>query len=501
MTKDKQILDYTDEELTELVYNIMSEGSVVLHDQDLDRQNLIEACKRIGKVEELDYFMNPKDAPQISIVSGKVVDGKAIGMFGPTELEWHANGTGRYNFDEICVGLYCVEECVDTVLSLVNQREAFEELSEEEKNYYRDIDINLNNNGKRSRIWRDDGVYSKAYKNQGEQSFRTGQEHYKEEVDRRPLVAKHPVDGKEYLYPMFIYMYKAWHKDGTPVKNFDEFKNKLYEKITRSRYMKHHVFRKGDLLFMDQLLTSHRRSAVKNKDRQLWRTAFDYSKSIKNYQPVKFELSQEIPWPDITITNDKGKVPLRENYAFKDMWYLDTPQAKPIFEKQADIIIEKQSKGIIDIGCRHGPVIEILHEKGYKDFQYMGFDTSSEPIEIAQERWKEFSNIEFRNESWDDMDTFLVDFPVDQVIWSGVLLYKPEDHFDFFKKITKDLYKSKNAIIQEPYHEQKYWDDRLILNRISDEFNEYKNNCKEFKEHIVDAKIFAGCRVVVDVTL
>lgn len=287
--KDKPILDYTEEELTQLVHKIVEDGSVVLHDQDLTRQQLIEACKRIGKVEELDYFMNPKDAPQISIVSGAIKDGKAIGMFGPTELEWHANGTGRYNFDEICVGLYCVTECIDTVLSLVDQCAAFQELTDEEKDYYRSIDINLNNEPGRARIWRDDGVYSKAYQTAGENDFKTGQSFYKEAIDRRPLVAKHPVSGKEYLYPMFIYMYKAWYKDGTPVEDFDDFKAKLYDKVTRSRYMKHHVFRKGDLLFMDQLLTSHRRSAVKNKDRQLWRTAFDYSVAIKDYEPVIFK--------------------------------------------------------------------------------------------------------------------------------------------------------------------------------------------------------------------
>ena len=53
--------------------------------------------------------------------------------------------------------------------------------------------------------------------------------------------------------------------------------------------MFHHVFRKGDLLFMDQLVTSHRRSAVKNANRTLWRTAFDYSKSVVDYTPVTFE--------------------------------------------------------------------------------------------------------------------------------------------------------------------------------------------------------------------
>jgi len=287
---EKQILDYTDDEFQQLVAKIVKKGSAVLHDQNLTRQQLAEVCAKMGEVEELDYFMNPADSPQISIVSGAIVDGKAIGMFGPTELEWHANGTGRYNFKEICVGLYCVEECVDTVLSLVNQCDAFQELSEEEKNYYRNIDINLNNTkGIAEPIWRDDGVYSKAYKTAGEEKFRTGQEHYQETIDRRPLVAKHPVDGREYLYPMFIYMYKAYYKDGTELENFKEFKDTLYKKITRSKYMFHHVFRKGDLLFMDQLTTSHRRSAIKNKERQLWRTAFDYSKAVVDYTPVVFE--------------------------------------------------------------------------------------------------------------------------------------------------------------------------------------------------------------------
>ena len=129
----KNILDYTNEEYQQLVANIVKNGSAVLHDQTLTRQELAQACAKMGEVEELDYFMNPKDSPQISIVSGAVVDGKAIGMFGPTELEWHANGTGRYNFKEICVGLYCETECVDTVLSIVNQCDAFQELSEDEK--------------------------------------------------------------------------------------------------------------------------------------------------------------------------------------------------------------------------------------------------------------------------------------------------------------------------------------------------------------------------------
>src|SRR5210317_1004742 len=132
---NKQILDYTNEEFTQLLNQIVDKGSIVLHDQNLTRQQLAEVCARMGEVEELDYFMNPKDTPQISFVSGKIVDGKPIGMFGPTELEWHANGTCRYNFDEIIVGLYCKEECIDTVLSIVDQRAPFQDLSEKDKEY------------------------------------------------------------------------------------------------------------------------------------------------------------------------------------------------------------------------------------------------------------------------------------------------------------------------------------------------------------------------------
>lgn len=283
----KQLLDYNEKELSQLAHKIVKDGQVVLHDQNMSKSQLVQACARFGNIESNEYFMNPVDAREISIVSGAVVNGKAIGMFGPTELEWHANGTGRYNFSEICVGLYCVTECIDTVLSICNQCDAFESLSKNDKEYYRNIDIQLDNNGARAQLWKDDGVYSVAYKTQGEEDFKVGSEVYKETIDRRPLVANHPVDGREYIYFMVPYISRALYKDGTEIENFEEFYKTLYSKIIKSKFMFHHVFRKGDLLFMDQLNTIHRRSAVKNKDRQLWRTAFDYS-SVINYTHTQF---------------------------------------------------------------------------------------------------------------------------------------------------------------------------------------------------------------------
>ena len=61
----------------------------------------------------------------------------------------------------------------------------------------------------------------------------------------------------------------------------------------------------------------------------------------------------KIPKPsyrNFPVKGGKLEVPLCTEYTMEDMAYLDTPKAKPIFDKQADIIIEKQSKGIVD-GC------------------------------------------------------------------------------------------------------------------------------------------------------
>ncbi len=196
--------------------------------------------------------------------------------------------------------------------------------------------------------------------------------------------------------------------------------------------------------------------------------------------------SKEVPWPKIGTLS--GEIPMKRRYALRDMSYLDTLQAKPIFEKQADIIIKNNYKGIVDIGCRHGPVNDFLHEKNYKDYNYYGFDTSPEPIEYAQKRWP---NYQYEVRDWANLKQ--VNFKVDCVIFSGVLLYE-KDHYKMFTNIM-DFYNCKNAVIQEPYHEQKYYEERLKLKSITNDMQQYK-----FKEKtIVEAEIFCGRRLVGEV--
>ncbi len=264
------------------------------------------------------------------------------------------------------------------------------------------------------------------------------------------------------------------------------------------------IYGPGDIIFFNNDKDLHGGQVLNDPNNISRRSLNCYvdHKEVEGLNWLNEKVVHNVPWPEIKTKIENGqKVPLKEDYEFSDMSYLDTPEAYELFETQANIIIEKQCKGIVDVGCRHGPVLDILHEKGYTDFEYMGFDTSKEPIDIATEKWKDYDNIEFRHESWNDLETFLVDFNVDQVIWSGVLLYRPDDHFEFFNKITNEIYKSPNAIIQEPMSWQRHWKAELILNRISDDMEQYKNMYKEFKEHKLDLEIFAGRRLVVDVTL
>ena len=199
-------------------------------------------------------------------------------------------------------------------------------------------------------------------------------------------------------------------------------------------------------------------------------------------------ISKEVPWPKIGTTS--GEIPMKRRYALRDMSYLDTLEARPIFETQADLVIKNNFKGIVDIGCRHGPINDFLHEKNYKDYNYYGFDTSPEPIEYAQKRWP---NFEYEVRDWANLKE--VKFNVDCIIFSGVLLYEKE-HYKMFTNIM-NFYKCKNAIIQEPYHEQKYYEERLKLKSITNDMQQYK-----FKEKtIVEAEIFCGRRLVGQVEL
>jgi len=230
---------------------------------------------------------------------------------------------------------------------------------------------------------------------------------------------------------------------------------------------------------------------------------------LKKYtpDPVKYGFKPTnyvngMPWPRLPEVMD-DKVPLKEEYRMYSMDYLDTLEARPIFEKQADIIMKHGYKGIVDVGCRHGPVLDILHERGY-EIHYFGFDTSSEPIKYANETWKDFPNINFIVGSFNEVTRkFKTNFTVECILWSGVLLYEPKDHMKIFEGLHK-FYDCDNAIIQEPMKDQRTdcWREGLELNTIADIVStKYKDKYDRYEQQETDCNIFSGRRLIADITL
>jgi hypothetical protein len=127
----KQIKEYTDSDVKREADKILKYGYTFHHEQNLTKDELVKFCRRIGNTDDDTagwYSYNPKDNPDICKVTPD-------GMFGSTELQWHSNGTVHHlgEFKEILIALYCKEECIDTVFTLLNNRDAFLKLQKKKK--------------------------------------------------------------------------------------------------------------------------------------------------------------------------------------------------------------------------------------------------------------------------------------------------------------------------------------------------------------------------------
>jgi alpha-ketoglutarate-dependent taurine dioxygenase len=258
-----QILNYNNIELKELANNIQIKGHQVFYDQELDADSYTTVMKRFGDCETPDLFMNPKDNPEIFIVTGKRdKQGKKLGMFGDTELGWHSNGNSRHNVSHILIGLYCVEGDENTTLSICHTAKPFDDLSEEQKEYYRNITIKLK--------FKNDTIYH-LEDGDPELEFMSASK-----GSIRKLVGKHPHTSQEYFYFPYHFITNAWEGkkkiDANPM--IQDLKNIIF----KSKYQTHHIFHKGDLVLMDQFTSLHRRTPVYDNKRLLWRVASDYSK-------------------------------------------------------------------------------------------------------------------------------------------------------------------------------------------------------------------------------
>lgn len=248
--------------ISKTAQHVQRKGYAIFHDVQFTEREYIDYMKQFGELESPGLFMNPKDYPEIFIVTDKKdEDGKKIGMFGGGELGWHSNGNSRHLIDKILISLYCIEGDVNTTLSVCNTSEPFYDLSEDEQQYWKSIKIRLKfQNDTMYHLDDDDPELEFMSQNKG---------------SIRSLVGQHPHTNRFYFYFPYHFIVKAW--EGKKLIDHEKMIEKLKPIIFQSKYQFHHVFAKDDLLLMDQFTTLHRRSPVMG-ERLLWRIASDYSK-------------------------------------------------------------------------------------------------------------------------------------------------------------------------------------------------------------------------------
>ena len=261
--QDIKTLD--DGHIRQLARDIHQDGVAVMYNQKLNETDYIKFMKRFGECEAPDLFMNPKEYPEIFLVTGKKVDGKKIGMFGDTELGWHSNGNSRHLIDKILIALYCVKEDINTTLSVCNTQQPFFDMSKDEQEYYRSITIRLK--------FKNNTIYD-LEEGDPELEFMS-----KNKGSIRKLVGQHPHTGLEYFYFPYHFICKAW--EGKKQIDHEKLIEGLMPKIFKSQYQYHHIFKEGDLLLMDQFTSLHRRTPVMDNNRLLWRIASDFNNVYK----------------------------------------------------------------------------------------------------------------------------------------------------------------------------------------------------------------------------
>lgn len=249
--------------------DIPKDNVVLFRDQDLSKQDLVNVYKNIGRTyppRKKEFFCD-EEFPELFRVTNIRVNGEKTGVFADKELDWHSNGNARDQGKECCIALYCVYEGEDSVTSFCDTRQAYLDLPQDVKEEVDSIEClygfkngtfyDLEEDDKELEMFRNRGIYLNGIK--------------------RPLVYTHPYDKQRGLYYTFHYIREVYNNK-TEWKELDKY---LRNHVFQEKYVTSHSWQPGDLIFMDQYHSLHKRNEVKGK-RLLYRTALDYKHAYRN---------------------------------------------------------------------------------------------------------------------------------------------------------------------------------------------------------------------------
>lgn len=269
---DIDLQSMSNDELREFGKVLVEDNVLLLRNQKLDNpDDLARVAHAIGRTWKSGKYFNLEDHPDIGRVTNqRDENGKKMGIFADHELDWHSNGNARETGRECCVMLYCVRPGVESITSFADTRQAYIDLPDDIKEIVEDVDCNFK--------FIDNSFY-KFDEDDPEIPILNNNEYYPAGLVK-PLVYSHPFTGEKGLYFAFHSIAKMWRRSGEPL---DEqwLRDYLKAHVFQDKYIYHHdSWRNGDLIFMDQFHSIHRRNEVKG-DRFMYRITVDYSKSLR----------------------------------------------------------------------------------------------------------------------------------------------------------------------------------------------------------------------------
>lgn len=267
-------------DIRKLGRKIIKDTLVIVRNQNLSPERLIEICDLIGDVDnrgQKNPFKHDQFEQITKVTNEKLPSGENAGLFATEELGWHSDINTRVlsSINDCCSAMYIVKTGEDSITSFVNLAAAYSDLS-----YMRKLEVS------KLECWFE-------FKNNTFYNFEDTDREYKSYINPnshhvgnwKPLVIEHPTrlipngysaDKGLFWSHHFIRKFRDIEtKEEYSLEDKQELFDFLMNHVFQEKYIYHHYWVTGDVVFSDQILSLHKRTKPKG-DRLLWRVGMNY---------------------------------------------------------------------------------------------------------------------------------------------------------------------------------------------------------------------------------
>jgi taurine dioxygenase len=272
--------------MNNLMKQLAEEGTVILKKQKMTDQEFNDYVLSLGKHLTDNWFVRHSKFPALFRITNKTLENGKRGVFSQGELEWHCNSSCCLDPEEVVV-LYGKKVIKDAPTIIAYSTKMYNDLPQTLKDELDDVEVIIKNykniSGNGGIYTSEDGYDVKDHARFDEYNFRsrdglmTMKSHPKMKAKqlkngrwlisvKKKLVQVHPVTKQKVLYFPFPSMADFHHKQ------------ELIDRLMQPKYIYHHEWEEGDIMFMDQITTIHKRenTLLVPEERELYRAAFYY---------------------------------------------------------------------------------------------------------------------------------------------------------------------------------------------------------------------------------